>query len=68
MPTLVLKALGLWAVAVAGAGSAPLVGGGAYVLAHLRFQHFLEHSLDDPVQKARVVEKIPCASSVFTLR
>jgi hypothetical protein len=41
---------------VASAGSAALVGSRSYVLGHLRFEHFLEHSLDDLAQKARVIE------------
>jgi hypothetical protein len=41
---------------MAGAGSAALVGGGAYVLSHLRFQHLLEHPLYDLLEEGRVVE------------
>ena len=46
----------LVSVAMAGAGSAALVGGGAYVLSHLRFQHLLEHPLYDLLEEGRVVE------------
>ena len=52
------QSCGLVAVAVAGAGSTALVGSRSYVLGHLRFEHLLEHSLDDFAQKARIVEQV----------
>jgi hypothetical protein len=47
------------AVAVAGATHDALIGGSTHVLGHLRLQELLDHSLDDLLQEAGIVQENP---------